>query len=575
MAVTEVARSIRNVMRSTEILEVLVRHGFADVVTQIGFDRLFERGKRFLGAAPSPQIEHLPRPARMRLAMEELGPTFMKLGQMLSCRKDLIPAEWADEFAKLQAEGPKLPFEVIREALAKEFQGREATLFASIEETPIAAASMAQVHRATLADGTPVVLKILRPGTEERTQADLEILQTFAEFAEAHLKNSGFSPRDVVHEFGRELKREVDLTYEGRSTDRLRRAFESDPNVEFPVVYWDVTTRRVLALEEFKGVLLSRLKDGDLTPEQRTEVVSHGADAVARQCLEIGLFHADPHPGNLFALPRADGHVAAGFIDCGMTGRIEPRTMEQLARLVKAVAEANVDEAIAVAGQLANVEPKKLDEPGFRGDMAELVQSFEVTSFDQFNLPGLLENLFQTMRAHHIQFPAELILLIKALTTIEAVGRSLDPTFDLIAHMRPAITRVVARRYGWAALRRRLRDGIAQYALVVEELPREIMMLMGTVRRNNFAVNLQHRGLTQLTRTIEHASRNIGFALMVTGLTVSSAILILASDRGGRPGLLTIGTGGFVLAGVMAIFYVIANRRWMSDKRNARGDDEQ
>ncbi|MDZ4754624.1 MAG: AarF/UbiB family protein [Phycisphaerae bacterium] len=568
MAVKEVARTIRNVKRYSEILDVLVRHGFADVIAQIGLDRLVERGQRLIGAGPTHPVTPRSRPERMRLVMEELGPTFMKLGQMLSCRKDLIPDEWADEFAKLQAEGPKLPFAQIQEALAREFGGREAELFLSIEPVPIAAASMAQVHRATLADGTPVVLKILRPGTEERTQADLEILRTLADFADAHLTNTGFNPRDVVREFARELKREVDLTYEGRSTDRLREAFEDDPNVEFPLVHWDATTRRVLALEEFKGVLLSRLKDGDLTPEQRSAVVGHGADAVARQCLEIGLFHADPHPGNLFALIREDGSVAAGFIDCGMTGRVEPRTMEQLARLVKAVAEGSIEEVISVCGALASIPQNKLEDPVLRADLAELARSFEVKSFDQFNLPGLLDTLFETLRAHRIQFPSDLILLIKALTTIEAVGRSLDPSFDLIAHLRPAITRVVSRRYGWAAIRKRLRAGVEDYVSFAEELPRELKLIIGAVRRNSFAVNLQHHGLTQLTRTIEHASRNIGFALMVTGLTVSSAILVHASDRGGRSTLQSLGIGGFVLATLLALSYVIANRKWMAAKRD-------
>jgi ubiquinone biosynthesis protein len=578
MPVADVARTIRNAKRYSEIIEVLVRHGFVDVVTQFGLDRLLARGQRLIGGGDRAPMEQLSRPARMRHVLEELGPTFMKLGQMLSCRQDLIPVEWADEFAKLQAEGPKLPFPAIRATLVAEYGDRLEEIFASIDETPLAAASMAQVHRATLVDGTPLVLKILRPGTEERTQADLEILRTIADFIESHLKNTGFSPRDVVREFARELKREVDFTYEGRSTDRLRTAFEDDPNVEFPEVHWEITTRRVLALEEFRGVLLSRMKDDDLTQEQRTKVVAHGAEAVAKQCLEIGLFHADPHPGNLFAIVRDDGSVAAGFIDCGMTGRLEQRTMDQLARLVKAVAEANVDEVISIAGGLADVPPRTLEDAAFRADMSELVQSFEVTSFDQFDLPGLLEQLFETMRSHRVRFPAELILLIKALTTIESVGRSLDPSFDLVAHMRPVIERVVKRRYGLKAMRKRFRNGLEQYMALAEELPREIKMLMGSVRRNNFAVNLQHRGLSHLTRTIEHASRNIGFALMVTGLVVSSAILVHASG-GGRYALLQyVGLGGFVLAGLLALSYVMTNRKWLQARKKAergREDDEE
>lgn len=567
MPVATAARTIRHVKRYSEILDVLVRNGFADVVTHFGLDRLIQRGYGIVGANREP-TEHLSRPARMRRVLEELGPTFMKLGQMLSCRKDLVPDEWAKEFEKLQAEGPKLPFEQIRELLATEFEGRERELFASIEETPIAAASMAQVHRAILSDGKPVVLKILRPGTEERTQADLEILTTLAEFAENHFTNVGFHPSDVVREFARELKREVDFTYEARSTDTLRRAFADDPNVRFPEVHWEATTRRVLALEEFKGVLLSRMTEENLTPEQRRDVVRHGANAVARQCLEIGIFHADPHPGNLFALLRDDGSAMAGFIDCGMTGRLDRRTMDELAQLVKGVAEGDVERVIEICGVFANVPPATLGNAAFRADMSDMIRSFEAQSFDQFDLPGLLNSLFETMRAHQLRFPSELILLIKALTTIEAVGRAVDPTFDLIAHLRPSIERVVRERYSWRSIRDRALRNLAAYAALIEDLPRELKLLIGAARQNNFAINLQHKGLSKLTRTIEHASRNIGFALMVTGLTMSSAILVHASNSADRAGFQTLGIVGFIAAGVLAIVYLIANRRWISAQRD-------
>jgi ubiquinone biosynthesis protein len=273
MPVATAARTIRHVKRYSEILDVLVRNGFADVVTHFGFDRLIQRGYGMVGASREP-TELISRPARMRKVLEELGPTFMKLGQMLSCRKDLVPEEWAKEFEKLQAEGPKLPFEQIQTVLHEEFEGRERELFASIEETPIAAASMAQVHRAVLANGTPIVLKILRPGTEERTQADLEILTTLAEFAESHFTNVGFHPSDVVREFARELKREVDFTYEARSTDTLRRAFADDPHVRFPEVHWSATTKSRARPGGVQGrPALAARRGQELTPEQRRDVV--------------------------------------------------------------------------------------------------------------------------------------------------------------------------------------------------------------------------------------------------------------------------------------------------------------
>ncbi len=575
MPVSAVARRIRNAKRYTEIIDVLVRNGFAEAVTNLGLDKLVERGYSLFRRDRTHGFEHLTLPHRMRLVLEQLGPTFMKLGQMLSCRKDLIPEEWADEFAKLQAEGPTLPFEQIRSTLMAEFAEPLESIFASIEETPIAAASMAQVHRAKLVDGTEVVLKILRPGTEARTQSDLEILKTLAEFAEKHFTNAGFSPREVVHEFSRELRREVDFTFEGRVTDRLRVAFLDDPHVRFPKVYWQATTRRVLALEEFHGILLSRLKDGDLTPEERAAVIGYGARAVARQCLEIGVFHADPHPGNLFALRTEDGEMAAGFIDCGMTGRVEPRMMEQLARLVKGVVDGNVDEVISVAGMIADLPPSKLDDRNFRADMAELTQAFDVASFDQFDLPQLLDDFFEKLRQHHVRFPSELVLLVKSLTTIQAVGASIDPSFDLIAYIKPWIEKAVMRRYGWRAIRTRISRSATAYATLVEDLPREVRLLLGSVRRNNFAVNLQHRGLSRLTRTIEHGSRNIGFSMMVTGLIVSSAILVHAAERSDRAGLRTLGIVGFIVAGLLAVVHTLLNRKWLASRLAKQERDEE
>lgn len=564
MEVREVARTIRNVRRYTEILEVLVRQGFADTVSSLGLDRLVERGARLVGR-PAASVEQLPRAARMRIALEQLGPTFMKLGQMLSCRKDLIPSEWADEFAKLQSAGPKLPFAEIRVVLDREFKGKTNEVFASIDEEPLAAASIAQVHRARLSDGTPVVLKIMRPEAEDVTRSDLEILRAVASFAESHLAAVGFSPVDVVREFARELRRELDFTFEGRSTDTLRRTFESNPNVRFPAVYWRATTRRVLALEEFKGILLSNLGPDDLTPEERTAVVAYGADAVARQCLEIGLFHADPHPGNLFAI-RGENGIIAGFIDCGMTGRIEPRTMELLARLLRAIAAGDVDEVISVVTGLADVPPDKLDERGFRADMSDFAHAFAGATVEQINLPEILEDFFDKLRHHHIRFPAELVMLVKALTTIQAVAVSLDPSFDMIAHLRPYVEKILRERYGFAAMRRRTRRTLADYATLAEDLPREVRFLVSQARRNKLAVNLEHRGLTRLTRTIEHASRNIGFSLMLLGLIVSSAILVHADDRGGAPGLRTMGIGGFIAAGVLTILHILSNRKWLADR---------
>ena len=281
-----------------------------------------------------------------------------------------------------------------------------------------------------------------------------------------------------------------------------------------------------------------------------------------RQCLEIGFFHADPHPGNLFALPG--GRIA--FIDCGMTGQIDTRTGQQLADLVSAVVNGDTDRVIVVAGALADVEPAKLEDRSFRADVREYVSRFQNQPLDQLNLGPLLQDFFDRLRSHQISLPADLVFLIKALTTIEGVGAELDPDFQMTEFARPYVEKLVKRRYGVAALRHRLTTGLTNYAELVEDLPIEIRSLLTQLRRNRFAVNLEHRGLTRLVDTIEHASRNISFALIIAAMLVGSSILVLAARQAGTGLLWFIGAGGFIAALVLAGLMIASNRRLKKDK---------
>jgi len=556
-------QTLRNLKRYAEIVGTLGRHGFGDAVHEMKLDRLIERGISFVTAGRvSPEFAHLPRPVRLRKAMEELGPTFVKLGQVLSTRPDLIPPEWAEEFRSLQDNVPQVPFDEIEKRLDEDFGDRRRQIFKSVESKAIAAASMAQVHRAVLKDGTHVVLKVLRPGIREQTETDMEIMRTLAHWAEAHLENMGYSPVEVVSEFARELAKEVDLTHEGRATERFRDQFKDDPGVVFPKVYWDATSRNILALEEIKGVLLSRYQEGDLTKEERREVVANGARAVLKQCLDFGFFHADPHPGNLFALK--DGRIA--FIDCGMTGQADSRTTQQLADLVSGVVSGDSDRVIAVVGLLGDIDPAKLDDRSLRADVRDFVARFQNVPLDQLNMGPLLQDFFARLRSHHVRCPGDLVLLIKALTTIESVGEMLDPDFQMVEFARPYVERLVQRRYGFSALRRRLQASMLGYAELAETLPGEVKFLLSQLRRNRLAVNLELRGLQRVVNAVEHASRNVSFALVISAMLVGSSILVLAARDPGTGGLWFLGIAGFLTAAVLAVLMILSNRRLRIDR---------
>ncbi|MCI5066294.1 AarF/UbiB family protein [bacterium] len=545
--VGQLGQTIQNAKRYQEILGVLFRHGFEDFITQNRLDVRLGIDKGLFGVLPPLEdVEKLPRPVRIRKVLEELGPTFIKLGQVMSVRSDLIPDEWSDELRKLQDDCPRVEFSAIRELLSRELSQPLEELFLSIDETPLAAASMAQVHRAVLRDETPVVLKVLRPGIREQIHSDMEVLAGLAEFVERHFEELGYSATEVVKEFSRELKREVDLGREGRSTDRLREFFRDDERISFPTVFWDTTTKNVLTLSEAAGRPLSQVDPLTLSEEARMRIAEAGTEAVLRQCLELRFFHADPHPGNLFV--TEDGKLT--FVDCGMTGHIDNRTAEQIADLLIGITSADLDKVITVVGALTYADPKILNRRQLRGEAWDLISRFQDTTLETLDFGVVLQDFFELLRRNGIRLPSDIIFLIKAITTMEGVGEWLAPHFDPVQHTRPFLERLVAERYGFRALRTRVERTVMKYAELAEELPFELQNLLAQIRGNHFSISLEHNKLERLTGTIEYSSGNIALALIVAGVITASSILILAGSLAEDGGDLfqTLGIFGLLIA---------------------------
>jgi ubiquinone biosynthesis protein len=555
-----IGRTIRGARRTREILGVLVSYGFQNVIQELNLDDIYQKSKNFLtGKKVDATIARLPHAVRLRKAMEELGPTFVKLGQVLSLRPDLIPPDWADEFRKLQSTVESVPFEKIRKQLESEYGSRLNELFESIDEEPLAAASIAQVHRAVAKDGTKVVLKVLRPGIEEVLQSDMDILHWLAEFAEDRFADLAYSPTEVVEQFAEELEREVDLKEEGRACDRFNRYFEENPDVSFPRVHWDLTTQRVLAMEEIHGILLSNMKDGDLSDEDIEKVVANGTDAVFRQCLEIGFFHADPHPGNIFAMPG--GKIC--FIDCGMTGHVDPNTQEHLADLVQGVIAMDLDRVIEVVVALGDADPAIGENRSFRADTWEFIARFENVDLAKLDMGAMLQDFFERIRRNHLRVPADIVFLIKAITTIEGVGERLMPEFDIVGHVRPHVERLVRRRYGIKAIRHRFQHSLLGYLALVEDLPAQVRSIFFSFRRSRVTINLEHRGLDRLTDTINRASGNIAHSVFAGSLILGSSILILADSVLGEPGLLSVFAWlGLIAAVTLTVIRIVGNKLW-------------
>ncbi len=547
MKISSIKRTFQNTKRLAEILKVLSAFGFREVITDTGLYRFLGKTREDIESDQEPQYQDLTRPVRARMVLETLGPTFIKIGQILSTRPDLIPPEWADEFANLQGNVSPVDYQEIHRLLEAEFPGRLESLFDYIEEEPLAAASMAQVHRAQLSSGEEVVLKVLRPGNRQRVEEDVSLLEGIAQIVEQYFSDLGYSPIEVANEFSRELLREVNLIQEGQATDRLKRYFEDDQEVFFPKVYWQSTTRNVLTLEEIKGTPLSRIDPNDLSFEIRRKIVANATKAVFKQCLTFGFFHADPHPGNIFLLEN--GRLC--FIDCGMTGHLDKKTAEQLVDLIAGVIKGDVQRLCRVVIELTDVDPSITDRRDFRLELQNMIDQVQATPLEHIDITLLLSDFFKTLQHYKIRCPGDLMLLVKAMTTIEAVAAEMDPSFDVLAHVEPEIEQVVTNRYGIGAIKKRMQKTIANYLLLLEDIPADIQRFLDHARHNRFTLNLELMRIEHLAEKVDLSSRMMGMAMVISALIVASSILILADSLSKEQGIIgMLGIIGLILSGI-------------------------
>jgi ubiquinone biosynthesis protein len=540
------SKIIRNLPRIKEILSVAAKFGFAEVLRGTKLGELLGKFKSFKAA------ENTPAPVRFRLALEELGPTFMKLGQVLSMRPDLIPPEWSAELSNLQDGCPAVSWAEISKVIDAEYEGGIAATFTSIEESPIGDGSMAQVHRAVDKNGRRVVLKVLRPKIEKIVRADVQVLETIAAILENHGANLGFKPKEVIDTFSEAIEHELDLRHEADNT-RMLTLLTADDTTKFPEVFSELSTKRILAIEEIHGVELTKWKDAGFTQEQRDTIVKNGAHAVVKQTLEVGFFHADPHPGNIFVV---EGENLC-FIDCGMTGRVEESMRKDLAMLLYGVASQNIDRVTGAFLRLGDVLPDDVDERAIRKDLLDFIERFTTGPMTDVDMGSMLLAFMDGLRKHNIQCPGDLILMIKALITIEGVGKELSPTFNLVDYAKPTIEQLVKSQMGFGAIKERSQASALLWAQLVERLPDDASRLLDRIRRNRVRFNVDIESMDRTTDAIDRSSRNVSWALIISALIVGSSIMVLANRTEQMDIRSLLGLLGYLFAGTLGIWQII------------------
>jgi len=546
-------RNIRSIRRYRGIIRVLFKYGFDHLLEYLNLSHLVARSKRLL-RRDTAKIASFTPAERMRMALEELGPTFVKLGQLLSTRPDVIPVSYADEFAKLQDNVPSFPYEQIREQIRIELGGEIEQFFSSFDQESIAAASIAQVHRARLLSGEEVVVKVRRPGILEVVETDIDALMGLALIAERHLPGSDiYDPVGLVKEFTRTIRREMDFSREGHTIEKFSVDFAGDPTLYFPKVYWGVTAKGVLTLEYINGIKVSDLERLERAGLDRRLIGRRGADAFIKMVIEHGFFHGDPHPGNVLILP--DNVIC--LLDYGMVGRLDAELQEYLIDILLAIVKRNVDDVISLllySGEITD----SLNIKALKRDLSEFIDDYYEVPLQDIEVGRMLMEFLEIMTTYRIRFQPDLMLLAKALVAIEGMGRKLDPQFDMVAHLRPFMERAIKKRMSPRNALKEISSHLMSYVNLTKNLPKDLKEILNSLNRNKFKIDLEHRGLDHFIRELDKSINRLSSSLIITALVVGSSI-VMQTEKGpllfGYPAFAFL---GYTFAGVIGLWWVIA-----------------
>lgn len=507
----------RDRARLKEISAVLIRYGLQDVIRLLGLSTLLSGGEG--GGEPQ---DNQTLPQRLRAALEALGPTFVKFGQILATRSDLLDSSWTDELDRLHSQATTLAWSELAPQITADLGGDPHQLFAEFDQAPLAAASMAQIYRARLHSGEAVVIKVLRPGLAKTIHADLRLLAYLAETVEQQSPAlARYRPRQMVRALATALNHELDLTHEGNNCERVAQQFAQQPEVVIPKIYWQWSSKRLLVQEFLPGIAPENPQQLATAGFDGPLLAQRGAQAFMKMVLEHRLYHADPHPGNLMAL--ADNRV--GFIDFGMVGQLSERRRNQLLLLLQAIAERESGGIVNTLIAWSDSDPLDLL------DLELAAQNFlDKQASATLTLGKALTDLLVMAREHQLALPPDLVLLFKALITADGVLHRLDPNFDIIATLKPMLQQVMLQRYTPEAVRRRMLALGGEALDAGEELPQTLRLLMRRLKRGQISADINLKNISQLSKALERAAVTLAIAIVTAAFTLGLAPYLMQSS---------------------------------------------
>lgn len=549
MLQTRLGRNTVNAVRLGEVLQVFIKHGFADLLERIGLaQNLPARVLRGMRLVPAPEGDPSTLGARLCSAFTELGPTFIKFGQVMSTRPDVLGESLARELSALQDRVEPMPFHEIRTVIESQLGAPLETLYASFDRTPVASASLSQVYHATLHTGEEVAVKVMRPGIEKRIDSDLSLMRQMAEWASEVLEEAQIlDPPGIVDEFGRSIKRELDFGIEARVTDQFRENFEGVDFVMVPRVFHAHSARHVLTLEWIDGVRVDQVQAYAERQSSPEEVAENGCEALCLMIFEHHLFHADPHPGNLF-LTR-DNQLA--FLDLGMAGHLERSDVSAIADLFLAIFHKDAGECVEAVLTLAATDGEIEDREKLEHEIAEFIAFEAQIIINSGEVSKGMERAVQIIHRHRLRLAPRFSLLLKGLATIEIVGRQLHPDLDFIPILEPHVRKLIMERYQPQFLFQDVQQNAFSLLKLMRQAPGDATALLQQMRGGKVMVRLKHEQAAQMMQTIDRASSRLSMALVLGALVIGGSIAATAGT-----GIHAFGASAFVLATLVAAGYV-------------------
>ena len=551
-------RTYRYAKRYGEILNVLIKYGFGDLVDALNIKQQIEIGiEKITGKEPE-RIARLSRPERVRMTLEELGPTFVKLGQILSTRPDLVPLAYVQELSKLQDNVPPFPYDDVRAVVIAETGKFPEEIFCSFDQAPIAAASVGQVHKAILKDTEEVVaVKVQRPNIQQTIEVDLEIMLHLAYLMERHVTEMEvLHPTKVVSEFARSMEDELDYTVEASHIEHFAREFLDDETVYVPKVYRDLSTQRMLVMEFIDGTKASDFEHLKQQGYDLKEVASHGADSILKQICVCGFYHADPHPGNIFILPN---NVVC-FIDFGMMGRISQQQREDFTDFVELLIHKDENKIVDALLKLT-IFTEDPDRSELQRDLMEFIDRYAYVPLEKLEIAKMLQSVLEILTKQGMSLKPDLYLMIKALSITEGLGRSLDPEFEIAKHAEPFLGKIKSTRYTPERIASDLVDSGTELLRLLKEIPRELREVLKNAREGKLKIEIEYPELDRTLFRLDLISDRIASAIVLASLIVGSSIIILSRTPPRWHDMPVIGLAGFLIAAVMAFWLLTSTLR--------------